>query len=118
MDWPAAFVYPCMNPVASHDGISQIPAYRITAGDLAAEAGVADNIGGGPNGWIEELADQPEVPSYLEGDQSGRSWGRLLQIEPYTDGVAPQVEHGTETMWGWQSPGPGPQQPNGSTPTR
>ncbi len=118
MDWPAAFVYPCMNPVASHDGISQIPAYRITAGDLAAEAGVADNIGGGPNGWIEELANQPEVPSYLEGDQSGRSWGRLLQIEPYTDGVAPQVEHGTETMWGWQSPGPGPQQPNGSTPTR
>ena len=118
MDWPAAFVYPCMNPVVSHDGISQIPAYRITAGDLAAEAGVADNIGGGPIGMIEELAEQPEVPSYLEGDVSGRSWGRLLQIEPYADGVAPQVSHGTQTLWGWESLGPGPHQPNGSTPTR
>ncbi|WP_167121226.1 arabinosyltransferase domain-containing protein [Amycolatopsis viridis] len=118
MDWPAAFVYPCMNPVASHDGISQVPAYRITAGDLAGEAGVADEYGGGPNGWLQELADEPEVPSYLKGDTSGRSWGRLLQIEPYTDGVAPQVEHGTQTLWGWQSLGPGPHQPTGSTPTR
>ncbi|HVW41547.1 MAG TPA: arabinosyltransferase domain-containing protein [Amycolatopsis sp.] len=117
MDWPAAFVYPCMNPVVSHDGISALPAYRITAGDLAPEADWANNVGGGPNGWIEEVANQPEVPSYLEGDP-GQSWGQLFQIEPYADGVAPQVTHGSKTVWGWWSPGPGPQQPNGSTPTR
>ncbi|NIH87576.1 arabinosyltransferase domain-containing protein [Amycolatopsis granulosa] len=118
MDWPVAFVYPCMNPVPSRDGISQIPAYRITTGLQPAEAGVADSYGGGPNGWIEELANELEVPSYLKGDTSGRSWGSLLQIEPYTDGVAPQVEHGTQALWGWQSLGPGPHQPTGSTPTR
>ncbi len=117
MDWPAAFVYPCMNPVTSHDGISQVPAYRITAGTLAPEAGIADNIGGGPNGWLEEVASEPEVPSYLEGDP-GQSWGQLIQIEPYTEGTTPHVEHGEKTVWGWWSPGPGPQQPNGSTPTR
>ncbi|HJQ47325.1 MAG TPA: arabinosyltransferase domain-containing protein [Amycolatopsis sp.] len=118
MDWPAAFVYPCMNPVVSHDGISEVPAYRITAGDLAPEADWANNVGGGPNGWIEEIADQPEVPSYLEGDP-GQSWGQLFQVEPYAaDAVAPQVTHGDKTVWGWWSPGPGPQQPNGSTPTR
>lgn len=117
MDWPAAFVYPCMNPVTSHDGISQVPAYRITAGTLASEAGIADNIGGGPLGWIEEVASEPEVPSYLEGD-SGQSWGQLMQIEPYTEGTTPHVETGEKTVWGWYSPGPGPQQPNGSTPTR
>nr|WP_236789019.1 arabinosyltransferase domain-containing protein [Amycolatopsis sp. GM8] len=117
MDWPAAFVYPCMNPVTSHDGISQVPAYRITAGTLAPEAGIADNIGGGPLGWLEEVASEPEVPSYLEGDP-GQSWGQLMQIEPYTEGTTPHVTQGEKTVWGWWSPGPGPQQPNGSTPTR
>lgn len=116
MDWPAAFAYPCVNPVVSHDGISQVPAYRITAADLAQEAGIADNIGGGPLGWLEEVAAEPEVPSYLAGDP-GQSWGQLFQIEPYTDGVAPHVVHGEKVEWGWWSPGPGPQQPNGSTPT-
>jgi arabinosyltransferase C len=117
MDWPAAFVYPCMNPVVSHDGISEVPQYRITAGDLAPEADWANNVGGGPNGWLEEIAQEPEVPSYLQGNP-GTSWGQLMQIEPYTDGVAPQVTQGEKTVWGWYSPGPGPQQPNGSTPTR
>jgi arabinosyltransferase C len=117
MDWPSAFVYPCMNPVVSHDGISQVPAYRITAGDLAAEADWANSVGGGPNGWLEELADEPEVPSYLQGDP-GQSWGQLMQVEPYTEGVAPHVVTGQKMEWGWWSPGPGPQQPNGSTPTR
>ncbi|TNC24656.1 arabinosyltransferase [Amycolatopsis alkalitolerans] len=116
MDWPAAFVYPCMQPVTSHDGISQLPAYRITAGTLAPEAGIADSIGGGPLGWLEEVASEPEVPSYLQGDP-GQSWGQLMQIEPYTQGTTPHVEHGEKTVWGWWSPGPGPQQPNGSTPT-
>ena len=116
LDWPAAFAYPCVDPVVSHDGISQVPAYRITAGDLAPEAGIADNIGGGPLGWLEEVAAEPEVPSYLAGDP-GQSWGKLIQIEPYTEGVAPHVVHGENVEWGWSSPGLGPQQPNGSTPT-
>nr|WP_154754958.1 arabinosyltransferase domain-containing protein [Amycolatopsis pithecellobii] len=117
MDWPSAFVYPCMNPVVSHDGISELPQYRLTAGSLASEADWANNVGGGPNGWLEEVASEPEVPSYLQGDP-GQSWGQLMQIEPYTEGTSPHVEHGEKTVWGWWSPGPGPQQPNGSTQTR
>jgi arabinosyltransferase C len=115
MDWASSFVYPCMNPVTFKDGISQVPAYRITAGNLAPESGIAGSRGGGPLGWLEELADQPEVTSYLEGERSGRVWGQLLSVEPYTAGVAPVVRHGTRTLWGWQSPGPGPQQPEDST---
>jgi arabinosyltransferase C len=115
-DWPAGFVYPCMNPVPSHDGISQIPAYRITAGSLADEGDWANSSGGGPNGWLEELADEPEVPSFLDGDP-GQAWGQLKQVEPYTEGAPPQVIRGQETHPGWWSPGPGPRQPNGTSPT-
>ncbi|MDT8912121.1 arabinosyltransferase domain-containing protein [Amycolatopsis sp. PS_44_ISF1] len=117
IDWPASFVYPCAQPVTSHDGISQVPDYRITAGSLADEADWASSTNGGPNGWLEELADEPEVPSYLIG-QPSQSWGQLLQVEPFTEGIAPTVRRGTETVWGWWSPGPGPKQPNGKDPTR
>jgi arabinosyltransferase C len=117
IDWPASFVYPCAQPVTSHDGISQVPEYRITAGGLADEAEWASSTNGGPIGWLEELAEEPEVPSYLIG-QPSQSWGQLLQIEPFTEGIAPTVVHGEKTVPGWWSPGPGPSQPNGKDPTR
>jgi arabinosyltransferase C len=117
IDWPASFVYPCAQPVTSHDGISQVPEYRITAGGLADEAEWASSTNGGPIGWLEELAEEPEVPSYLIG-QPSQSWGQLLQIEPFTEGIAPTVIHGEKTVPGWWSPGPGPSQPNGKDPTR
>ncbi|RJQ78116.1 arabinosyltransferase domain-containing protein [Amycolatopsis panacis] len=117
IDWPASFVYPCANPVTSHDGISEVPDYRISSGRLAEESGWASSTNGGPNGWLEELADEPEVPSYLIG-QPSQSWGQLKQIEPFTTGVAPTVRHGEKTVWGWWSPGPGPSQPNGKDATR
>ncbi|MEV8612158.1 arabinosyltransferase domain-containing protein [Amycolatopsis sp. NPDC051373] len=117
IDWPASFVYPCANPVTSHDGISQVPDYRITAGALADEAQWASATNGGPIGWLEEVAKEPEVPSYLIG-QPSQSWGQLLQVEPFSEGIAPTVQHGRKTVWGWWSPGPGPAQPNGKDPTR
>jgi arabinosyltransferase C len=117
MDWPSSFVYPCMNPATTHDGISQIPAYRVTSGDLASEAEWAGNKTGGPIGWLEELADQPEVPSFLDGKPT-QSWGKLLQVEPYTDGAPPVVIRGEQIHPGWWTPGPGPRQPNGSAQTR
>ncbi|WP_326565037.1 arabinosyltransferase domain-containing protein [Amycolatopsis rhabdoformis] len=117
IDWPASFVYPCANPVTSRDGISQVPDYRITAGALADEAQWASATNGGPIGWLEEVAKEPEVPSYLIG-QPSQSWGQLLQVEPFSEGIAPTVTRDHETVWGWWSPGPGPAQPNGKDPTR
>ncbi|WP_158880643.1 arabinosyltransferase domain-containing protein [Amycolatopsis anabasis] len=118
IDWPASFVYPCMNPVTSHDGISALPAYRITSGSLAKESDWASSAGGGPNGWLEEIADEPEVPSFLKNNPA-QPWGQLKKIEPYAEETAPpQVVRGQEVRPGWWSPGPGPQQPNGTTATR
>ncbi|RSM77934.1 arabinosyltransferase [Amycolatopsis sp. WAC 01375] len=117
VDWPASFVYPCVQPVTSHDGISKMPEYRITAGAVADEANWASSTNGGPIGWLEEVAAEPEVPSYLIG-QPSQSWGQLLQVEPFTEGIAPTIVHGEKVVPGWWSPGPGPRQPNGKDPTR
>ncbi|SFO98375.1 arabinosyltransferase C [Amycolatopsis arida] len=117
MDWPTSFVYPCLTPAKTRDGISEVPAYRITADTLASEADWASSKGGGPNGWLEEVADQPEVPSFLGGEPE-RAWGKLLEIEPYAEGAPPTVLRGQEVHPGWWSPGPGPAQPDGSEPTR
>ncbi|MFB9730017.1 arabinosyltransferase domain-containing protein [Haloechinothrix salitolerans] len=117
MDWPTSFVYPCLRLPTTHDGISEMPAYRITAGELAAEAGWADSSAGGPLGWMELVAEESEVPSFLAGEPK-QSWGQLKQIEPLEQGVPPHVVRDTEVHSGWWSPGPGPMQPDGRTPTR
>nr|WP_243659141.1 arabinosyltransferase domain-containing protein [Tamaricihabitans halophyticus] len=117
MDWPAGFVYPCVQLPTTQDGISEIPKYRITASPLAGDGNVSSAKGGGPLGWIEEVANQPEVPSYLAGDRD-QPWGQLLKVEPYEDGVEPHVIREQEVRPGWWSPGPGPSQADGSTEPR
>lgn len=117
MDWPTSFVYPCLTPMKIRNGIAEVPEYHLTAGSLANEANWASSSGGGPNGYLEELADQPEVPSFLRGDES-QQWGALKKVEPYTEGDPPRVTTGEEVHWGWWSPGPGPRQPGADDRSR
>ncbi|MFF5986839.1 arabinosyltransferase domain-containing protein [Prauserella flavalba] len=117
MDWPTSFVFPCLNPVKVRDGIMDVPAYHLTAASLATEGEWAESKAGGPNGILDELAEQPEVPSFLLGAE-GQEWGTLEQVEPYSQGRAPTIIRGEEVRPGWWSPGPGPQQPDGNQPTR
>ncbi|MQA06958.1 MAG: arabinosyltransferase [Pseudonocardiaceae bacterium] len=117
MDWPAGFVHPCVQLPTSHDGIGEVPKYRVTAAPLAGEGEFSSSKGGGPLGWIQEVANQPEVPSYLRGEPD-QPWGQLLQVKPYEKGVPPKVVRGEQIRPGWWSPGPGPSQADGETPTR
>jgi arabinosyltransferase C len=120
IDWPASFVFPCIQLPKVSDGISEMPEYRITAGELAEESGWADARGGGPLGWIEEVAEDPEdaeVPSFLARDPT-LPWGELLKVDPYEKGDPPKVVKGREVRPGWWSPGPGPDQPDVRIPPR
>lgn len=103
MDWPTSFVYPCVQLPKTHDGISEIPEYRITAVGLAHEADWAGPSGGGPIGWLQEVAEMPEIPSFLAGDPK-QPWGQLLQVEPFERGVQPNVERGKQVRAGWWAP--------------
>lgn len=118
MDWPASFVYPCIQLPKMRDGVSEMPEYRLSAKGLAGEAGWAGSSGGGPLGWLDEVADQHQVPGALAGDLK-QEWGELHQVEPYRRGVPPTIIRGTAVRSGWWSPGPGPLQPDDqSTTTR
>ncbi|WP_243659293.1 arabinosyltransferase domain-containing protein [Tamaricihabitans halophyticus] len=119
VDWPASFVHPCVQPPVWRDGIAEVPDYRVTAAPLVNDGGVSSSKGGGPVGWIEEVANQPEVPSFIRSEPN-MPWGQLFKVEPYVAGAEPRVIRGEEVRSGWWSPGPGPgpEMIDGETPTR
>jgi arabinosyltransferase C len=106
LDWPTAFPSPCLRPYGIHRGVAETPTYRILADTQQREVG--DNWGwpstGGPQGWIDPLARQRLLPTYLQGAWDF-DWGQLRMLEPYAPGGAPDVTPGTRTMWGWEQVG-------------
>jgi arabinosyltransferase C len=106
-DWPTAFPSPCLRPFGIHRGVAEMPGYRILADPQQREVG--DNWGhpstGGPQGWIDQVARQRVVPTYLQG-QWDFDWGQLRMLEPWSPTPGgPDLEWGTRTMWGWQKVG-------------
>ena len=106
MDWPVSFAFPCQRPPKIRDGILEIPAFRIMGGTLADGAPWSNDQAGGPLGLVSEMANQLQVPSLLEGDPF-RQWGQVLRVQPYVNGVEPNVIRGEEVRQAWWSiPGP------------
>lgn len=111
VDWPVGLEFPCQRPFVVRNGIAEVPAVRISpsGGDLtgAPGGGLAaaadqwqDAYGGGPLGWLDLVAKQQTVPTYLSGDW-GRDWGSLQRFLPYAPQAAsPQLDTGTKTVWG------------------
>jgi len=109
IDWPVGLEFPCQRPFAVHEGVAELPAVRITppGGGLAVEADQwQDAFGGGPLGWLDLVAKQQRIPTYLAGDW-GRDWGSLQRFVPYAPQAAPaQLDTGTHTVWGSSKRGP------------
>ena len=108
VDWTSGLVFPCQRPFTHHDGVAEIPKWRIKPGaDLAAAVSAwQDSYGGGPLGWLE-VSQQPQtVATYLMGD-IGRDWGALERYEPYGDVTTlADLTLGTATRSGLWSPAP------------
>ena len=108
LDWPVGFVHPCVRPFAIRNGIAEVPQYRLLPNELLADYSKtwSSRDAGGPIGWLQILATQQEVPTYLK-ENWDTDWGKLMVIQPRVPAAeAPIVRTGTAVRSGWWSPGP------------
>lgn len=108
LDWPVAFPHPCLRPFDITNGVAEPPAYRILADPQQRANGDTWSAppAGGPQAWINELARQRVVPTYLEREW-GRDWGQLRLLQPYVpQATGPDVVVAQRTVWGLEDPGP------------
>ncbi len=108
LDWPVGFVHPCVRPFEIRNGIAEVPRYRLLPDELLADYSKnwSSRDAGGPIGWLQILATEQEVPTYLK-ENWDTDWGKLMVIQPRVrDAEAPVLRTGTEVRSGWWSPGP------------
>lgn len=101
-DWHVGLAFPCQRPFDHHDGVAEVPQWRILPDRVGADASNAwqDDIGGGPLGWTGLLLKSETIPSYLKDDWS-RDWGSLEKFTPYVPEAEPaQLEVTVETRNG------------------
>jgi arabinosyltransferase C len=108
LDWPVAFPHPCLRPFDVSNGVAELPQYRVLADPQQRAVGDtwSSPPAGGPQAWVNELARQRVVPTYLEGEW-GRDWGQLRLLQPYVpQATGPDVVVGQRRVWGLEDPGP------------
>ncbi|MFE3024470.1 arabinosyltransferase domain-containing protein [Nocardia tengchongensis] len=83
-DWHVGLAFPCQRPFDHHDGVAEVPEWRILPDRVGQDASNAwqDDIGGGPLGWTGLLLQSQTRPSYLNHDWR-RDWGALEQFTPW-----------------------------------
>lgn len=109
-DWTAASLHPCANTSKIHDGIAEMPKFRISGGADVRDIGEgwSSPEGGGPFGWMDVTTSMRELPTYLKGDVD-RDWGSLYEVDPYVADALPAsaaMRQHTVTHSGLSSMGP------------
>ena len=110
IEWPAALVHPCLQVSKLHNGIAEMPKFRVSGGgDVRGMGeGWSSPDGGGPFGWMNVTTSMRELPTYMKNDMH-RDWGSLYEVDPYVPSALPPqiaMDVHTETHWGTWSPGP------------
>ena len=108
LDWAVGLVFPCQQPMLHANGVTQIPAYRLSP-DYPAKIEMPDTWqsgeNGGPLGITDLLLRAHVMPTYLSRDW-GRDWGSLRRFTPIVDAPEAHLDLGTATRSGLWSPGP------------
>ncbi|WP_020663886.1 arabinosyltransferase domain-containing protein [Amycolatopsis benzoatilytica] len=110
LEWSAAAQHPCLRPSSIHNGIAEVPKYRISAGDDLRQVGRfwSAPAGGGPFVWMDVATKMEALPTYLEGDVD-RDWGTLYAVTPDVPDALPAsaaMHQRVVTHSGLWSPGP------------
>ncbi|WP_328408041.1 arabinosyltransferase domain-containing protein [Nocardia sp. NBC_00403] len=108
LDWHVGLAFPCQRPFDHHDGVAEVPDWRILPDRVGSDASNAwqDDIGGGPLGWTGLLLKSQTIPTYLDNDWS-RDWGSLEKFTPYAPNATPApIGVTVETRNGWTKSDP------------
>ncbi|WP_433729770.1 arabinosyltransferase domain-containing protein [Nocardia sp. CA-129566] len=108
LDWHVGLAFPCQRPFDHHDGVAEVPNWRILPDRVGSDASNAwqDDIGGGPLGWTGLLLKSQTIPTYLDHDWS-RDWGSLEHFTPYAPTAEPATIATTvATVNGWKKSDP------------
>ncbi|WP_066910066.1 arabinosyltransferase domain-containing protein [Millisia brevis] len=109
LDWAVGLNFPCQRPFGHHDGIAEVPAYRVLPDRPGARSTNAwqDHFGGGPLGWTDMLLRVDTMSTFLKDDWH-RDWGDLQRFTPIDPTAANSIEPRVDVVdrWGWYTPGP------------
>lgn len=108
-EWPAALLHPQLEVAGLHNGIAEMPKFRVQAGAEVREIGQgwSSPDAGGPFGWLNVTTSMRELPTYMRNDIH-RDWGSLYAVDPYEPDALPAeaaMEVHTEKHWGLWTPG-------------
>lgn len=105
VDWPVAFLYPCLHIAGTPDGTAALPRWRVSTpvADDSGNIAVAPQFGG-PFATARALSHVEQLAVYLDGDPL-RDVGTLQRWTPLTPRGAPAVSRTSDTRWGWQHQG-------------
>lgn len=109
LDWAVGLNFPCQRPFGHHDGIAEVPAYRVLPDRPGARSTNAwqDHFGGGPLGWTDMLLRVDTMSTFLRDDWD-RDWGDLQRFTPIDSSAAESIEPRVtvDNRWGWYNQGP------------
>lgn len=108
MDWAVGLAFPCQQPMLHADGVTEVPAFRITP-DYTAKKQDTDTWQDGRNGGLLGITDlllrARVMATYLSADW-GRDWGSLRRFDTVVDAAPAELALGRATRSGLWTPGP------------
>ncbi|MGC4933192.1 arabinosyltransferase domain-containing protein [Gordonia sp. DT30] len=108
LDWEVAFAFPCQRPAGVHNGILEVPRWRVTPdadGERVNSRRWMAGDYGGPLGIVENDLKPMVLPSYLRNSWA-KDWGSLQRLTPLVPQVPAQLEVSQDVRNGLWTPGP------------
>ncbi|MDQ3900335.1 MAG: arabinosyltransferase domain-containing protein [Actinomycetota bacterium] len=105
VDWPVAFLYPCLRIAGTPGGTATLPPWRVSTpvADGAGSIVLAPELGG-PFATPRALIQAEQLAVYLQGDPM-RDVATLYRWRPVTTFSTPGISRMSEIRWGWQHSG-------------
>jgi arabinosyltransferase B len=107
MDWAVGLAFPCQHPMLHVDGVTEVPAFRVTP-DYEAKIHDTDTWQGGDSGGLLGITDlllRASVMSTYLSDDLGRDWGSLRKFDTIVRAAPAELDLGTATRSGLWKPG-------------